>query len=42
MYMPIDEEIRYMIVIPALASVVLALIAIVIYGSWIIITSNHD
>jgi hypothetical protein len=38
----IDEEIRYMTVIPTLVSVVLALSAIVIYGSWITITSNHD
>jgi len=31
-----------MTVMPALLSVVFALTAIVIYGSWITITSNHD
>jgi len=29
-------------IIPALVSVVLGLTAIVIYGSWITISSNHD
>jgi uncharacterized membrane protein YdjX (TVP38/TMEM64 family) len=29
-------------IIPALVSVVLSLTAIVIYGSWIAISSNHD